>query len=263
MTRKKVERSTEHSQSQTNTLYKSCYAFYLYISKKEWYDLLDKDGNKLTIPPTWYVGSATKTERITEHMPKGKAFTKSQLDKSSILRYMKENKLQLIDDYYFDIYVLDFTDFFYHFSRVESGFWLNRQKLMGFKNGLEHYIKTHLRKFFVDGEPPLLRFWTPDEMVVNGVPAIDRFADIWGNSGDEYLKYGIENIKKMSSKKQQQEKMAFTFLRKLCYSCRKDMIDDALTPITIEELQARQRDRAKRRKQSVPVIKVNKYRLLP
>ena len=111
MTRKKVERSTEHSQNQTNTLYKSCYAVYLYISKKEWYDLLDKDGNKLTIPPTWYVGSATKTERITEHMPKGKAFTKSQLDKSSILRYMKENKLQLIDDYYFDIFRLFFNLF--------------------------------------------------------------------------------------------------------------------------------------------------------
>lgn len=263
MVRKKVERSTEHSQSQTNTLYKSCYAFYLYISKKEWYDLLDKEGNKLTIPPTWYVGSATKTERITEHMPKRKAFTKSQLVKSPILRYMKENNLQLIDDYYFDIYVLDFTDFFCHFSRVESGFLLNRQNLMGFKNGLEHYIKIHLRKFFVDGKPPLLRFRTADEMIVNGVPTIDRFADIWGNSGDEYLKYGIEHIKKMSKEKQQQEKMAFMFLRKLCYSCRKDIIDKALTPISIKELQARQRARAKQRKQSVPVRKVNKCKLLP
>ena len=50
---------------------------------------------------------------------------------------------------------------------------------------------------------------------------------------------------------------------KLTEFSTKDIIDDALIPITIEELQARQRARAKKRKQSVPVSKVDKYRLLP
>lgn len=259
---KNKDANKPYAKSSIYALLRSHFIIYLFISKPNWGELEDRNGNKLTIPPTWYLGSAIDSDRIVDHLIKSKTLTAHQFAISHILRYMEQNNLKMVDDYYFDIYVLDFTDFFWHFSRVESGFWLNRRALMGYKNALEHYVKTHMRNFFVDGKTPLLRFLKPDEMIVDGFPTIDRFADVWGTSDDEYLKYSIENINSTADLKQK-EKKAVAFLRKLCYSCRKDIIDDALTPISLEELQERQRQRSKMRKELVDVDTINSNKLLP
>ena len=91
-------------------LFRSGSIIYLFISKPNWYDLEDKDGNKLKIPPTWYCGSGVDSDRITDHLIKNKKLTDGQFRVSQILRYMKENNLKMVDNYYFDIYILDFTE---------------------------------------------------------------------------------------------------------------------------------------------------------
>lgn len=256
------EKNKPYAQSSINNLLRSSFNVYLYISKPNWQDLEDKDGNKLTISPTWYCGSGVDSDRINDHLVKNKHLTEWQYEVSPVLRYMKDNNLKMVDDYYFDVYVLDFADFLYNFSRVESGFWLNRRHLIGYKNALEHYIKTHLRKFFTDGEPSLLRFWTPDEMVVNGTPVIDRFSDVWGTD-DDYLNYSIEDITGSGIKTKVRELQIFFFLRKLYYSSMKDIVIDALTPITVKELQRRETERAQIRKNIVNVDEINNKKLLP
>ena len=258
----KLKSNNKHyAQSSIYALLRSGYCVYLFAPKSNWYDLEDNDGNKLKIPPAWQCGSCIDSDRINDHFVKNKKLTENQFGVSPILRYMKENNLKMEDNYYFDIYVLDFTDFLWHFSRVESEFWLNRKKLMPFKDALEHYIKTHLRKFFVDVEPPLLFFWTPDEMVVNGTPVIDRFIYVWG-TGDDYLNYSIEKITGSGVKTKRREVQTFRFLRKLYYSNRRDIVVDALTPITIEQLKERQRQRSEKRKDLVDVDEINNKKLL-
>ena len=184
------EPDKSYAQSSIYALLRSSYAVYLFASKPNWYDLEDNDGNKLKIPPAWYCGSCIDSDRINDHFVKNKKLTDNQFHVSPILRYMKENNLKMVDNYYFDIYVLDFTNFLWHFSRVESGLWLNRKNLMPFKEALEHYIKTHLRKFFTNGEPPIFNF-AGIELVAKGAPVIDRFADVWG-AGNGYLNHSIE-----------------------------------------------------------------------
>ena len=229
-------------------LFRSGSIIYLFISKPNWYDLEDKDGNKLKIPPTWYCGSGIDSDRITDHLIKNKKLTDGQFRVSQILQYMKENNLKMVDNYYFDIYILDFTDFFWHFSRVESGFWLNRQNLIIYKSVLEHYVKTHMRCFFADGEPPLRNF-TPLNQ------------PIWGNTGDCYLQYGIEDIHGLMKGKKKEKKIIL-FMSKLYYSNMRDVVENALTPITLKELQERECKRSEKRREEIDFSEINYKKLL-
>lgn len=242
-------------------LFRSGSIIYLFISKPNWYDLEDKDGNKIKIPPTWYCGSGVDSDRITDHLIKNKKLTDGQFRVSQILRYMKENNLKMEDNYYFDIYILDFTDFFWHFSRVESGFWLNRQNLIIYKSVLENYVKTHMRCFFADGEPPLRNFTPLNQPIANGNLVIDRFADIWGNTGDCYLQYSIEDIHGLKKGKKK-EKTIILFMRKLYYSNMRNIIENALTPITLKELQERECKRSEKRREEIDFSEINYKKLL-
>ena len=62
--------------------------------------------------------------------------------------------------------------------------------------------------------------------------------------------------------KQREAKMLF-FLRKLFYSNMKEIVVDALTPITLEQLRERQKERSEMRKNAVDVDEINNKKLLP
>ena len=120
-----------------------------------------------------------------------------------------------------------------------------------------------MRQFFVDGKPPILRFTTPDHFIANGMPVIDRFADVWGKSDNCYLQYSIEDIKTPSKQTQRKQKKLFKFIRKLCYSNKKHILDEALTVISVEELGEWAVQKGQQRRKIVDVDYINKKTLLP
>ena len=118
-----------------------------------------------------------------------------------------------------------------------------------------------MRCFFADGEPPLQYFILPDKITANGNLVIDRFSDIWGNTGDCYLQHSIEDIHGLKKGKKK-EKTIILFMRKLYYSNMKEVVENALTPITLKELQARERKRSEERREEIDFSKINFKKLL-
>lgn len=150
------------------------YYQYLFISKPEWYKLLDASGKKITVPPAWYVGYTVRFGyRMNAHTKANP--TPAELKRTSIQKYLRKNNLFPDARYYFDIYAMDLTHLFWVFQLTNL---ISREQAKLYGGTEETYIKHHMRDYFL----------------IDGKPVISRFADIWGNNGIEYKKYCIEKI---------------------------------------------------------------------
>lgn len=251
--------------------YRQCEYVYMIISKPNWPDLLDAAGNKLTLPPAWYIGSAMRLIRLLEHDPREKAMTESELKKSAVLRYIKDNNLKPDLNYYFDIYILNFTDFFSNFVRVNHGNGLYKNQLMPYLTALEFYIKYNLYDFFTDGKPPIIRFIEPVnsklethyKIQVNGSPIIQRLGDIWNIPKENYMEYNIEKYKPVNDERLFYQHEVMLFFQKLCYSNYKHILDEALTPIKEKQLKEFIDKKAQERRKKNDTIRITSKTLLP
>lgn len=215
---------------------------YLYISKPEWYDLLDAAGNKLTLSPTWYVGStAFLKDRIRDH---GRANpTPSQMKRSKINQYMKNNNLISDTRYYFDIYVMIQTTYLFILAMHN---YFDRKQETKYKTTLEGYIKHHMHNYFL----------------LDGEPIINRFADIWGSNGIEYKKYSIEKVIP-HYKPSKQAKERLNVLEQFNTSLEdKTIYTNAFTVYTEEEAIKRIERKYERYRKDIPVEQVTKHRLM-
>lgn len=149
---------------------------YLYISKLNWFDLLDTAGNKLVLPPTWYDGSTVNLEyRTYSHDLKMENPTEIELKRSLINQYLRKNNLILDVNYYFDVYVMIQTEYIFILSLENL---IDRQQQIKYKTTIENYMKHNMHEYFL----------------LDGEPIINRFSDIWGIDGIEYKKYSIEKV---------------------------------------------------------------------
>lgn len=264
----KKEEEKELSPSTLAKYYNSCFAVYLFISKPNWHDLLDADGSKLKIPPTWYCGGTVdKWRTSTDHNKKNKTITDEEMSRSQIQQYLRENGLKLNVKYYFDVYLLDFTDLMYCFSRVQSNFVYDRQKLIKYLHSLEHMIKHDLYHYFIDAYPPVIRYTTTD-IVTNGTPIISRFNDVWGTTENCYLQFSIEHVsnntaRTLSEESKARQKELALFMQKLCFSNYKHVLDDALNPLTERQFNKQTRERSEERRLRYKSNQINKDFLMP
>lgn len=243
--------------------YASSAIVYLFISKPNWYNLLDADGYKLKIPPTWYCGGSVDKWRISSHTSTDD-LTDETLDRTKVQQYLRENNLKINTRYYFDVYILDLTEFMYHFSRLESDFVYNRRNIIKYVHAMEHMIKHDLRHYFIDAYPSIIKFHTPDAFILNGKPIISRFDDIWGDDDTGYWQYSIENLADNPRKETRaMQKQLFAFIRKLCYSNQKHILDDALNPLTYTQFNEIARERTKEREKRYKPNQINKDFLMP
>jgi len=265
---KETKEKKELSPSTLSKYYHSVDAVYLFIGKPNWHELLDADGCKLKIPPAWYCGGTVNKWRTeNDHNNKKNKITDEELGRSQIQRYLRENGLKTNAKYYFDIYVLDFTEFMYHFSRVQSNFACNRQDMIDYLHSLEHMIKHDLRHYFINAYPPVIRYTTTD-IVTNGTPIISRFDDVWGTTENCYLQYSIEHVsnntaRTLSAESKARQKELALFMQKLCFSNYKHILDDALNPLTETQFKKQVEARAEERKKRYKPNQINKEFLMP
>ena len=264
----KKEEEKELSQSSIDKYYNNCFAVYLFISKPNWYKLKDASGKTLKIPPAWYCGGTIdKWRTSTDHDKKQKKITDEELDRSQIQQYLRENGLKLNVKYYFDVYLLDFTEFMYCFSRTQSNFVYDRQKLIKYLHSLEHMVKHDLYHYFIDAYPPIIRYTTTD-IITNGTPIISRFDDVWGATENCYLQYSIEHVsnnttRTLSVESKARQKELALFMQKLCFSNYKHILDDALNPLTIKYFNRQVKQRAEERRKRYKPNQINKEFLMP
>ena len=129
---------------------------------------------------------------------------------------------------------------------------------------MEYMIKRDLYHYFIDAYPPIIKFHTPDTFIVGGEPIIKRFNNIWGSTETCYLQYGIENIGNSANEElKAMQKMLFAFMRKLCASNFKHVLDDALTPLTLSQFQKAAKQRLEERKRRYKLSQIDEYLLMP
>ena len=195
-------------------LYSGVYQ-YLYESKPNWYDLIDKNGRKLTCPPVWQHGSTVNLPaRVSDHDKHLEVLSEDQLSRSAIQKYIRNNNLVLSADYYFNISVLDFTQLFWCF---ELEYCCDRYTAVSYKNALEAVMKTDISKWFV----------------VDGKPLADRFNDVWGI---DYRNCSIEEITNPSEETVEKTNKVLQFMDKLAQNeSTKKIVENALRVLTIDE----------------------------
>ena len=67
---------------------------YLYVSKPDLHNLIDKNGLPLKSQPVWQHGSTTQlSPRITDHDKHAEVLTTSQLKRSVIQKYIRDNNM--------------------------------------------------------------------------------------------------------------------------------------------------------------------------
>ena len=188
---------------------------YLYESKPNWYDLIDKNGRKLICPPVWQHGSTVNLpSRVSDHDKHLEVLSEDQLSRSVIQKYIRNNNLVLSADYYFNISVLDFTQLFWCF---ELEYRCNRHDAVSYKNALEAVMKTDISKWFVVDEKSLE----------------ERFNDVWGI---DYRTCSIEEIKTPSQETVEKANKVLQFMDKLAQNeSTKKVVDNALRVLTVDE----------------------------
>lgn len=213
--------------------------YYLYISKPNWHDLINRNGLPLKLPPVWQHGSTTQLRpRLTDHNKHAEILTTSQLKRSIVQKYIRKNNLVHSTDYYFDTYVLDFTDLFFFF---EMSNLCNKWKAVSYKEALEAVMKQTISEWFI----------------IDGKPVTDRFDSSWGN---DLAAFSIEQVKKPRKKTAEKADKVLQFINHLLENERtSDVVTDALQVLTADKALEQARERYKRRKESVDKNMVNKY----
>ncbi|MBE6112578.1 MAG: hypothetical protein E7195_06165 [Peptococcaceae bacterium] len=217
--------------------------YYLYLSKPNWSELINRNGLPLSLPPVWQHGSTTQLRpRLTDHNKHAEILTTSQLKRSVIQKYIRENNLVRSTDYYFDTYVLDFTDLFFFFELSNR---CNKWNAVGYKEALEAVMKHNISEWFI----------------TDGKPVTDRFDNIWGNVwGNDLTAFSIEQVKKPRKKTAEKADKVLHFINRLLEDENTSyVVTDALKVLTADEALEQARERYNRRKESVDKNKVNKY----
>ena len=217
--------------------------YYLYISKPNWNDLINRNGLPLSLQPVWQHGSTTQLRpRLTDHNKHAETLTTSQLKRSAIQKYIRENNLVRSTDYYFDTYVLDFTDLFFFFELKNR---CNKWNAVSYKEALEAVMKHNISEWFI----------------IDGKPVTDRFDNIWGNIwGNDLTAFSIEQVKKPQKKTVEKADKVLQFINHLLEDERTShAVTDALRVLTADEALEQAKERYKRRKENVNKDIVNKY----
>ncbi len=189
--------------------------YYLYISKPEWQNLIDKNGRALKQPPVWQHGSTVNfPSRLNDHNKHLEVLTDDQLSRSVIQKYIRQNNMVLSADYYLDISVLDFSRLFWCFE-LEHG--INRHDAVSYKNALEAVMKHSMNEWFI----------------VDGKPLLSRFANVWTG---ECINHSIEKITAPSKATIEKASELLDFMARLSKNeTAKKIVDDAMKVRTVAE----------------------------
>jgi len=160
--KKMTDNTQEVAKNKHNYWIRTGYYSYMYVSKIDWMDRVDLNGNKICIPPAHYEGRSLQV-----HCRNNAHNTDSG---SAIFSFLIENNLKRNTHYYFDCFVNDWS---IPMEAFRMKYRLTRIQAEQYLDAIEYVSKIDCKNQFV----------------LNGIPLIDRFESVWG---DNYKNYTME-----------------------------------------------------------------------